>query len=260
MRRPFRSVSFGSLLCFFALYPVLISGTHRTTIAPAGTAATPNVITTISPVITKVKSKEVLFQEEADALYDSIGGKRYGLSKKAFDCALKGYKTMVEKKHLRNDDVLTICDFSQSSRKKRMFIIDLPGKKMILNTWVAHGQNSGGEYARSFSNSEESHKSSLGFYLTRKSYVGEHGLALKLKGLEKGINDKADARNIVIHGSDYVGQSYLRHHRVSGRSHGCPAIPEKDTEKVIYTIKGGSLLFIYHPTKNYIDKSTILND
>ena len=128
-----------------------------------------------------------------------------------------------------------------------------------MNTYVAHGRNSGGEYARSFSNKPESHKSSLGFYVTRNSYYGDHGLALKIDGLENGINDKADARNIVIHGSDYVGSGYLRGNRINGRSFGCPAIPKKDTQKLIHTIKGGSCLFIYHPTTHYLAKSTILN-
>ena len=260
MRRPFKSVSFGSLLCFFALYPVLISGTNKKgNEADTKIAAAEVNTTTPSPVITIIKPVEELLQDETDALYDSIRGKRYGLSKEAFEYAWKGYKQLLENKRLSNDDVLTICDFSQSSRRKRMFVIDISNKKILLQTWVAHGRNSGGEYARSFSNSAESHKSSLGFYVTHKTYVGEHGLSLKIKGLEKGINDKADERNIVVHGSDYVGTGYLRSHRVNGRSLGCPAIPEKDTDKVIHTIKGGSCFFIYHPTKHYLERSKILN-
>jgi len=262
MKRPFKSVSFGSMLCFFALYPVLISGTHKTASAlDAGSTATnilpPAVTVSVIPVI---KSEEELLQEEANALYDSIGGKKYGLSPKAFACAFKGYKHLLEKKQLNKDDVLSICDFSLSSRRKRMFVIDVEQKKLLVNTWVAHGRNSGGEYARSFSNGMESHKSSLGFYVTRNTYYGEHGLALKIKGLENGINDKADERNIVIHGSEYVGAKYLRSNRVNGRSFGCPAVPKKDSDKVIQTIKGGTCLFIYHPTTKYLTKSKILND
>jgi hypothetical protein len=128
-----------------------------------------------------------------------------------------------------------------------------------MNTYVAHGRRSGSEYARSFSNNPESHKSSLGFYLTEHTYYGDHGLALKIQGLERGINDKAGSRNIVIHGSEYVGPDFLRWNKFSGRSFGCPAVPSSDNQELIETIKNGSCLFIYYPTKKYIRKSKILN-
>ena len=262
MRAPFKSVSFGSLLCFFALYPVLISGTHK---KPAALEASTTMVLPLEvnknlPATTATRSAAAILQEEADAIYDSIQGKRIGLSRQAFEYAWKGYKHLQETNQLRKNEVLSICDFSLSSRRKRMFIIDVAEKKLLMTTWVAHGRNSGGEYARSFSNSAESHKSSLGFYVTRNTYYGDHGLALKIHGLESGINDKADERNIVIHGSEYVGGRYLRNNRVSGRSFGCPAVPAKDSEKVISTIKGGSCFFIYHPTTRYLSKSKLLND
>jgi hypothetical protein len=129
----------------------------------------------------------------------------------------------------------------------------------LINTYVAHGRKSGSEYARSFSNNPDSHMSSLGFYKTETTYYGDHGLALKIEGLEKGFNDKADERNIVLHGSKYVGADYLRYNRFSGRSFGCPAIPSSQVSSVVNTIKNGSCLFIYHPTKKYLTQSKILN-
>src|SRR5690606_9287043 len=146
-------------------------------------------------------------------------------------------------------DVLSICDFSQSSKRKRLYIIDLEQKKLLMQTFVAHGKNSGSEYAKNFSNRPESHQSSLGFYVTRSTYYGEHGLALKIDGLERGINDKAFARNIVVHGSDYVGNSFLKNNKKIGRSFGCPAVPREQAPKIIQTIKQGTCLFIYHPSK-----------
>ena len=131
--------------------------------------------------------------------------------------------------------------------------------KLLVNTYVAHGRNSGGEYAKSFSNSPESHKSSLGFYKTLQPYNGEHGLSLRIGGLERGINDRADRRNIVIHGSEYVGDNFIQNNPFAGRSYGCPALPSNEIEEVVNTIKDGTCLFIYHPTKNYIKKSKILN-
>jgi hypothetical protein len=238
------------------MYPVLISGTHRK-YSEEIVISSPSIST--NPVVVAVKSSAQLMQEEADAMYDSMKLKKSGLSEKAFEYAWKGYKQLLEEGQLNNNSVLSICDFSQSSRQKRLYIIDITEMKLLLNTYVAHGRNSGGEYARSFSNNPDSHKSSLGFYITRKTYFGDHGLALKIDGLENGINDKADERNIVIHGSKYVGPNYLRYNRVNGRSFGCPAVPAKDTQKVINTIKDGSCLFIYHPAKFYLLKSKILN-
>lgn len=193
-------------------------------------------------------------------MYDALKLRRYGLNKSAFEYALKGYQYLLSKRKLAHNSVLSICDFSQSSRRKRLFIIDLDQQKLLINTYVAHGRKSGAEYARAFSNSPESHMSSLGFYVTKNTYYGDHGLALKIEGLEKGFNDNASGRNIVVHGSEYVGSDYLRYNRMNGRSFGCPAVPAEQTSKVINTIKNGSCLFIYYPTKKYLSQSKILNE
>jgi hypothetical protein len=200
-----------------------------------------------------------VFLEEVDSLYNEIDLKSYGLSLQAFEYALKGYTYLLEHHYLIKSDIISICDFSQSSRNKRLYIVDLDQKKVLINTYVAHGRKSGSEYACSFSNSQRSHKSSLGFYVTEKTYYGDHGLALKINGLEKGINDRAGSRNIVIHGSDYVGSDFIKMNKFNGRSFGCPAVPAGDIDDVIGTIKDGTCLFIYHPTKKYIARSKILN-
>lgn len=193
------------------------------------------------------------------ALYESLKLKSWGLTKAAFSYAYKGYEYLQQKGMLARASVLTICDFSQSSRRKRLFVIDMDEQKVLINTYVAHGRRSGSEYARSFSNRPESHMSSLGFYKTESTYYGGHGLSLKIEGLERGFNDKADVRNIVIHGSEYVGASFIKNNPFTGRSYGCPAVPSNEVDEVINTIKEGSCLFIYHPTKNYLKHSKILN-
>jgi hypothetical protein len=197
--------------------------------------------------------------DEATVIYDSINLGQAGLAKKAFEYAWKGYKNLLEKNIICRGGVLTICDFSQSSRRKRMYLLDLENYKLLVQTYVAHGRNSGAEYADRFSNKPESLQSSLGFYVTGSTYYGGHGLALKIDGLEPGINDEAEDRKIVIHGSEYVGPDFLRFNRFMGRSFGCPAVPQQQTMKIINTIKNGSCLFIYHPTRKYIDASKILN-
>ena len=235
------------LLMAFLVAPV-IAGSGKTSIA---STVNPIVKTTISTVNTAAAKSLVL--------YDALRLKRYGLNKAAFDYAYKGYEYLISKGRLGHSAVLSICDFSQSSRRKRLFVIDMEQQKLLINTYVAHGRRSGSEYPHAFSNSPESHMSSLGFYVTKNTYYGDHGLALKIEGLEKGFNDNASGRNIVVHGSEYVGPDYLRYNRLNGRSFGCPAVPAEQTSKVINTIKNGSCLFIYHPTKKYLLQSKILN-
>jgi hypothetical protein len=213
-----------------------------------------------SHVSGKASARSAAFEAEVAALYDQINLKEIGLSKKAFEYALKGYHYMMDHHWLGKANILSICDLSQSSRNKRLYVLDLDQKTVLVNTYVAHGRNSGMEYARSFSNNPASHKTSLGFYVTQDTYYGSNGLSLKIKGMERGFNDKACGRNIVVHGSEYVGPDFMQMNGISGRSYGCPAIPADETEEVIDLIKDGTCLFIYHPTKRYISRSKILND
>lgn len=200
-----------------------------------------------------------LLTVSSTVLYDSLRLADFGLNVKAFKYAWKGYLSLYTKGQLANPGYISIVDFSQSSRSKRLYIIDLQEMKVFMNTYVAHGRNSGAEFAQSFSNRPESHKSSLGFYITGSTYHGVHGLSLRIDGVEKGINDRAWARRIVVHGSAYVGDNYLESNPFSGRSYGCPAIPASERDSIINAIKEGSCMFIYHPSKLYISRSKILN-
>ncbi|HEX6427513.1 MAG TPA: murein L,D-transpeptidase catalytic domain family protein, partial [Niastella sp.] len=187
MKRTYKSMSFGVMLCFLAVSPVITSGTGNE-VMEIGVVGTSNAIVRVSATTGEItRSRAEMLAEEALDLYNSMSLKKIGLSIKAFEYALKGYRNLVEQGKVMKDQVLSICDFSQSSRRKRFYVIDMAEKKVLINTWVAHGRNSGGEYARSFSNSPESHKSSLGFYVTHNTYYGSHGLALKIEGLEKNF-------------------------------------------------------------------------
>jgi hypothetical protein len=197
--------------------------------------------------------------QQALTLYDSMKLEKTGLNQKAFEYAWRGYHNLLKKGQLKKTDVLSICDFTQSSSSKRMYVIDVAHKKLLFNTYVSHGMNSGVEYATSFSNRPESFKSSLGFFLTTKTYTGRNGLSLKVQGLEKGYNDLAAKRHIVLHGSDYISPEYLKDNGEMGRSLGCAAIPNVMSPKIIKTIKNGSCLFIYHPTAKYLTHSNIIN-
>jgi hypothetical protein len=203
--------------------------------------------------------KYAAFEAEVSSLYCESNLEESGLHREVFEYAYKGYLRLLDEHRISRSNLITICDFSQSSRKKRLYVVDLETRKILINTYVAHGRRSGGEYAKSFSNKWSSHKSSLGFYVTEMTYTGKHGYAMKIHGLEKGFNDKADRRNIVIHGSKYVGDGYLQSNKFNGRSFGCPAVPNADVKEVIEDMKGGSCFFIYHPTKKYLTGSKILN-
>lgn len=201
--------------------------------------------------------KETLI--DAVTIYDSLNLIDLGLSEQAFDYAVKGYEYMKENGKIINDDVISIVDFTKPSSQKRLFVIDLRDCKILFNTYVAHGQGSGKEFAKYFSNKPESFQSSLGFYVTSDTYTGKNGLSMHLNGLEKGINDKAEDRAIVMHGAPYVSESLIRSQGYIGRSWGCPAVPEKLNKPIIEKIKNGSCLFIYSKNKNYLKRSKILN-
>lgn len=182
-------------------------------------------------------------------VYDSLSLDEKGLSHEAFNYAVEGFEKLEEEGALQNDSILTIIDFDQPSYKKRLYVIDIRNFRVLFNTLVAHGKNTGKEIAEFFSNTKESHKSSLGFYVTDETYNGSKGYSLKLRGLEKNLNGNAYARAIVMHGADYVSQSFINAQGYIGRSHGCPAVPVELNRPIIQTIKNGSCLFIY--SKSY---------
>jgi hypothetical protein len=197
---------------------------------------------------------------ESEYIYSSMGLDKEGLSEQAFEYAWRGYHNLVKRGSIRKRSILSIADFSQSSSEKRMYVVDIRHRRLLYRTYVAHGQNSGAEYAETFSNEPESFKSSLGFYVTKTTYVGKNGLSLRLDGVDNGYNDKAMQRNIVLHGCAYVGDQYLENFGTTGTSLGCPALPASISGKIIHAVKGGSCLFIYHPTQEYLDHSVVINN
>lgn len=196
---------------------------------------------------------------EAHILYEELQLSNEGLDEKVLQYALVGYHRLLKRNEIQNPDVLTICDFGQSSSEKRMYVIDLTTKKLLSRNYVAHGISSGSEFASSFSNSPESHKSSLGFYVTRNTYEGENGLSLRLDGFDRGYNTLAAERSIVIHGAPYVSDRILEKYGVMGTTFGCPAIPEELTRELIPVLTGGSCFFIYYPSQRYLTHSSVLN-
>lgn len=201
------------------------------------TPTTPTPIAETTPVVSA-----------AEHTYNTLKSNNFALpSMTSFIQALEGFERLKEK-GLVKKDILTLVDFSLSSNTKRLWVIDMASNTVLLHSLVAHGRNTGNEYATKFSNRPESNQSSLGFYATGEVYTGKHGLSLRLDGLEKGVNDNARNRAVVIHGADYVSEQFIRNHTRLGRSQGCPALPVELTSRVINIIKDKSCLYIYHPS------------
>lgn len=195
----------------------------------------------------------------AIGIYEEMHLEAAGLNEEAFEYAYIGYDRLRKRHRLQKATILSICDFSQASSEERLYVVDVLNKKLLYRTYVAHGMNSGNEYACSFSNRRNSYKSSLGFYVTRQAYYGDNGLSLRIEGLDRGFNDMAGRRNIVIHGAPYVSTRILKKYGVMGTTYGCPAIPDDMSSKIIPVIKQGTCFFIYYPSQEYLERSSVLN-
>lgn len=180
------------------------------------------------------------------------------LDTKVLKLSLLAYKKA--RRHGFDDkELLTIIDYDKYSYDRRFFVIDMRHNKILFNTWVSHGKNSGDLRATSFSNQPGSLKSTLGLLLTdNQPYVGGQGYSLRLRGLEPGINDNAYMRDIVVHGAWYVGYDALKRYGLIGRSWGCPAVSDKLVHPIIDAIKGNTLVFVYSREYNWLTNSSFL--
>jgi hypothetical protein len=208
-----------------------------------------------------LNSTEAVVEGYTKKLYNQLDfGKSNKLPYEIFSKAYRGYLNLREAGKLSTEkEILTVCDFTRSSNENRMWIIDLKERKLLYNTYVAHGAGTGEEYAVKFSNNFESHQSSLGFYVTGGTYMGEHGSSLYLHGMDQGYNTNAYDRSIVLHGANYVCEQFIAGNERLGRSWGCPAVNDKLAQPIINTVKDGTCLFIYYPEKNYLKTAYWMN-
>ncbi len=143
-----------------------------------------------------------------------------------------------------------VIDYTRPSTEPRLWVFDLNRTRVLFEELVAHGRNSGDNFAVRFSNQPSSLMSSLGAFLTGDTYIGKHGLSVRLQGLDKSVNDKSMERAIVIHAADYVNQSLGRREGRIGRSWGCPAVRPEISRQLIEAVQGGALLLSYYPEKS----------
>jgi hypothetical protein len=228
-------------------------------LAHHATAAPLWVLPTDPTSATKYYHLPWAYAQRADSLYQQLQLANAGLEKEVFFKAYKGYLYLLTQGLVQNAGKLTIADFSQSSRNKRLYVIDLELQALSFQTFVSHGKNSGGEMATSFSNQKDSYKSTLGFLITSDTYVGSAGYSLRFQGVEPGINDRVRFRDIIVHGSRYVNEKTAEEDGKVGNSLGCPAVPMAQSRPIIDAIKGGSVYFIYHPDEFYNATSPVLN-
>ena len=200
-----------------------------------------------------------VFEDHVRFLYKTIGLKNNGLSFDVFRYALIGYYNLKGNGNIKKRGIISIIDYRKSSNEERFYVIDLINKKVLYHTLVAHGRHSGELYARHFSNEPGSLKSSLGFFITGDTYEGEHGYSLYLFGMEKGINEKARARRIIVHGAYYVRSSFIKQYGRLGRSQGCPALPAGPHIDIIDTIVGGTCFFQFYNDSKYLMSSSLLD-
>lgn len=203
--------------------------------------------------------KFFLFENKVKNLYQEIDATSYNLSYEVFRYAYIGYLTLRIEQRLNEKNLFSIIDFTKTSNEKRFYTIDLQQKKIIYNTYVSHGKKSGDSVCDSFSDVFESHKSSLGFYITGNTYNGSNGFSLQLYGDEKGYNSNMAKRGVVIHTADYVSEAYIAKNGRLGRSFGCPVLPENIYKQVIETIKNKTLIFAYYNDEKYLMTSKYLN-
>lgn len=190
----------------------------------------------------RIEASKLVKAEPTPDLYRKIFSRRE-ISQTAFNQAINAYN----KTKAKNPSRLIIVDYSKSSSKKRFFVIDMINDDIEFETYVAHAKSSGWRYASHFSNEVNSSESAFGRFITAKNtYYGKNGLSVRVIGLDKGVNNNTFKRNIVIHGSNYVGEKWMRKHNgFQGRSLGCFAIPHSIYLKIIPKIKNGVVMFVY---------------
>jgi hypothetical protein len=205
-------------------------------------AALPLVATPLSAAVSEPGTTR-----SAPSLEQALAKVAPTINPDALHAALTSYSALAAKGEITSP-FLTVIDYGLSSRSKRMWVFDVPGRRLVFHELVAHGRNSGGDLASSFSNEEGSHMTSLGAFVTGDTYVGSNGYSLRLRGMDAGRNDRAEARAIVMHGAPYVSEEVASKMSRLGRSFGCPAVRLAIARELIDGIKGRSLLYAWHPS------------
>lgn len=218
-------------------------------VGPLAAQTVPAAAVAALPASARRTFYQTAFEQRTLQLYAKLNLGATGLPLTVFREGLVGYYNLrPSSRRPAGPPVLTLIDFSRPSHQKRLWVIHIAKEKVLFNTFVAHGKASGADVPLAFSNKDGSEMSSLGFYRTaRTTYIGKHGLSLKLIGLDPGFNTNAESRSVVVHGAEYVCEDFVKAHGRLGRSQGCPALPVAETAAIVKAIRGGSVLYLHGP-------------
>jgi len=225
-----------------------------------------NEFSSLVPTIKREFCKEAIFTVEdhfetfITQLYEDCSLDKHGLAKNTFRLGIIGYLNLVNTGQLKKLDWLSIVDYDLPSTKERMFIIDLKRRGLFKKVLVAHGKNTGWNYAKNFSNKPQSLQSSLGFYTTAETYSGKYGHSLRLDGLDPNFNCKARDRAIVMHGADYVSRDFIVREGRLGRSWGCLSLTRAQSTQIIDKVTQRSCIYVHRSDEKYKNASTGLNE
>jgi hypothetical protein len=234
-----------------AVEPVASTAT-LTTAANAANESTSTGSAVAAAAVRSTVSEAFSVDSWSDDAVGSIDDKVLALALSASRCATANRAVV-------DPSTLTIIDYSKPSTEPRMWVLDLDNRALLYEELVAHGQGSGGNLPNKFSNTPDSHQTSLGLFVTETTYVGRNGYSLRLNGLEPGFNDRARERAIVMHGAPYVNPKISKELGRLGRSHGCPAVREPVARELIDRVKGGNLVFAFYPDAKWLESSKFLS-
>jgi hypothetical protein len=223
---------------------------------PARTAASVGSSRRASSAAAKVRTAGSELDSMSLASWDDVEIGR--VDPTVFELALGAARCAIRSGAVDEPATLTVIDYSRPSTGRRLWVYDIQQRRLLFEELVAHGRGSGANFATRFSNQPDSHRTSLGLYVTGTTYVGRNGYSLRLEGLDEGFNDRARERAIVMHGAPYVSQAFARTHGRIGRSWGCPAVSDAVARDVIDAVKGGGLVFAYYPDQNWLRSSRYL--
>ncbi len=210
-----------------------------------------------APLGVSLAQSDTLNTIDYQQLSDNLSHKT-NLTPKAIEMAFAGYKWALNNASVKNKDILTIVDFSVSSAKERLYVINVKTGNILMAMAVAHGKNSGkGVFATNFSKEGGALTSRIGVFLTMNSYHGHHGLSLRINGLEDS-NKIALSHNVVVHPANYVTPEFIKQHGRAGNSWGCFAVNPKQSEQLINYIKDNSVLYAYGPSSEYTASTKII--
>ena len=242
------------LLALIVLFVTLFAASPRATVAKTAATPAPAVVTVPAPAKVDAPVPATAALAAPAAMTEAVPAVNTratfskdvkGLSPEVLAMALDAVECARARGVSGREDLLTVIDYSLPSTEPRLWVLDLERGEVLFHELVAHGAGTGDNYATRFSNVKDSRQTSLGLFLTGGTYEGGNGYSLKLRGLDKGINDRAEERHIVMHGAWYVSPEQIRSQGRLGRSWGCPALSQEIAPTVIDTIKGGSFVFSY---------------